>query len=287
MASLGDVVPVSGRYFALGECIGRGGSARVHKVECVATGTTYAMKVVDGKNSKRMKGFSREIELLQRFVGEQDVVQLITHEVLHDRYVIAMVLEHADCSFDKHLRRLEKDGGRLSMPMILKFFKQMVTSVSAAHLRDIIHFDLKPENFLVFCDKGEGMQEDLERIKLADFGIAGEIGRGSTHVLRNRKVGTVTYMAPETVYQPHEGPLILRKSSDVWSLGVVLFRMVYKTTPFSHLRWDYTRLLIAISDPRVEVVMPDARELREQDPEQFWMLQRIMRGCLRQEQEDR
>ena len=51
--------------------------------------------------------------------------------------------------------------------------------------------------------------------------------RGQTHVLRNRKIGTVKYMAPETVYQPHEGPLVLRKSADIWSLGIILFRMIY------------------------------------------------------------
>ncbi|CAD7968227.1 unnamed protein product, partial [Amoebophrya sp. A25] len=108
--------------------------------------------------------------------------------------MIAMLLEFADSDFLRFWNdKLEEEGdtGTL-LTTIVFYFGQMVQAVHAVHARGIMHFDLKPENFLLV----DG------RVKLADFGVAGQVGDGETHISRNGQVGTTRYMAPEQIYQP-------------------------------------------------------------------------------------
>lgn len=77
-------------------------------------------------------------------------------------------------------------------------------------------------------------------LKLIDFGIAKAIPQDTTNIQRDYQTGTVNYMAPEAImYVERNGTkmdyLKQGRSSDVWSLGCILYRLVYGFPPFGNL----------------------------------------------------
>lgn len=102
----------------------------------------------------------------------------------------------------------------------------MLEAVAAIHDLKIVHSDLKPANFLLV----EGS------LKLIDFGIANAISNDTTNIHREGQLGTANYMSPEAISSnPASGTRKLGRSSDVWSLGCILYQMVYGKTPFSDI----------------------------------------------------
>lgn len=61
---------------------------------------------------------------------------------------------------------------------------------------------------------------------MIDFGISDEIGGHTTHILRETMIGSLHYMSPESS-QPDSGKQTLSRASDVWSLGIILYRIVF------------------------------------------------------------
>ena len=131
------------------------------------------------------------------------------------------------------------------------YFEQMVEAVGTIHEQKIVHSDLKPANFLFV----EGA------LKLIDFGIAKQDTSKSdtTNIVRDHQVGTVNYMSPEAILngQPSAlgGPLKVGRASDIWSLGCILYQMVYGQTPFARITGMIPKLH-AITDPKHTIPMP-------------------------------
>ena len=73
------------------------------------------------------------------------------------------------------------------------------------------------------------------------------IASETTHISRDASVGTISYMAPEALRQ---GELKLGRPSDIWSLGIILYQMVYRRSPFAHL--EPMQRLFVLSDPNAE-----------------------------------
>lgn len=137
-----------------------------------------------------------------------------------------------------------------SIRVIATIFGQVCEAVSYLHLMNIAHRDLKLENIVI--DDGNNtnsmargnQQQSVPpaiKVKLIDFGFAVRCQPGQ---LLADRCGTPAYMSPEVVKKErHEGPPV-----DVWALGVLLFRMVYKCLPF--ISTDCTDLYNRIvSDP--------------------------------------
>lgn len=103
-------------------------------------------------------------------------------------------------------------------------------------------------------------------LKLIDFGIASSIQKDMTSVLKDSQAGTFNYMSPESLVDIHAGPLLNGKAgdnpvikigtkSDVWSLGCILYNLVYSRTPFQHLTNPWKKLA-AISNPDTVINFP-------------------------------
>ncbi|CAD7974104.1 unnamed protein product, partial [Amoebophrya sp. A120] len=109
-------------------------------------------------------------------------------------------------------------------------------------------------NFLLFQRK--------TKLKLSDFGLARVLDPNKTHISRHRHCGTVLYMAPEAFHQgeQYEHSMKMRSETDVWSLGVILYAMIYGRPPHAHLytpRGGANRAMFSIIDPCMEIQYPD------------------------------
>lgn len=89
-----------------------------------------------------------------------------------------------------------------------------------------MHSDLKPANFILV--RG--------RLKLIDFGIADAITGDTTNVMRELPVGTLNFIAPEAL-KPRDGDVSCKigRPADVWSLGCILYRMLFNEHVYPNL----------------------------------------------------
>lgn len=135
-------------------------------------------------------------------------------------------------------------------------------ALDAAHARKIVHRDVKPSNFL-YDSTGE--------IFLSDFGIAKS--KPFTDNEGDWLVGTPAYMSPELV-QGHSTD----GRADIYSLGIVLYRMLTRQLPFSG---DSTTSII---NAHVDLPIPDLRLLRNNLPAAW---QEVVAKALAKEPQDR
>ena len=122
----------------------------------------------------------------------------------------------------------------------------MLQAVHVIHEEKIVHSDLKPANFVVV--RGQ--------LKLIDFGIANAIANDTTNIHRESHVGTVNYMSPEAI-ELQEGVRRFKvgRASDIWSLGCILYQMIYGAPPF-HKLGVYQKMR-AIPDPQYCIEYPE------------------------------
>eukprot|EP00913_Durusdinium_trenchii_P020489 g19248.t1 len=166
-----------------------------------------------------------------------NIIQVLDAEVLPDRLLIHIVMEEGQMD----LGRLLQSHADMSIGDVQALWRQMLEAVQVVHQERVVHSDLKPGNFMLV----------KQRLKLIDFGIAKRRGSRVWSECRESSVGTISYMAPEAVKQ---GAVKIGRPSDVWSLGIILYQMIYMRAPFAHL--DPMQRLFALTDPNVSVEFP-------------------------------
>ena len=120
------------------------------------------------------------------------------------------------------------DRLKLGIEERLKLFEQACEAIQHAHLKGIVHRDIKPGNILAFAVEGEG-----PRLKVIDFGVAKAMSHAMTaHTVfteTGQMIGTPEYMSPEQA-DPTGGDIDTR--SDIYSLGVLLYELLSGALPF-------------------------------------------------------
>lgn len=200
---------IAGRYI-LDRMVGAGAMGKVYLAEDTQLGRRVALKLLKpGQDSRR-------IDLEAKAVGglDHDNVVRVYERGQHDdgRQYIAM--EYLE---GESLRTYVATQGPLPLAESLALWDQAVRGVAAAHKKNVIHRDLKPDN--LFLARREQDDGTIQQLKVLDFGIA-QI-RSDRPVRGTVRIGTPGYVAPE---QWLHGTATAQ--SDVYSLGVILLEML-------------------------------------------------------------
>ncbi|KAI5861723.1 kinase-like protein [Durotheca rogersii] len=291
-----QLMRVNGRAYTRIGFIGRGGSGKVYRV-ATESGTTLALKRVSLVHTDELtiEGLRREIELLQRLRDIERVIQLIDFEMNREKQSLCILMELGELDFNSLLKNRQSgaEAPSFDIAFVRYYWKEMLECVQAIHAQAVVHSDLKPANFVLV--KG--------RLKLIDFGIANAIQTDMTiNVHRETMAGTLNYMSPESLmdsnqyalmsihnghsYIPASGaPKVVKvgKPSDVWSLGCILYQMVYGMPPFGKIAEPRLRIH-AIVDWSSRIGIPATTEDGSRVPV---ALIQTMRRCLSRDQKDR
>jgi serine/threonine protein kinase len=211
--------------------LGRGGMGAVYEALDPEAGRRVALKVVleSGADASRLERLRREGQITAELRHPGIVGIHAAGEVDGRPYLAYELVEGA--------RPLDEAWGDSDLEGRLLLVRDAARAVGAAHARGVVHRDLKPENILV---DGAG------RVRVADFGLAlaADLERLT---LSGALVGTPLFMSPEQLKGSGVGP-----SSDVWSLGVVLYQASTGELPFrgSTLVELWARIHEGAEDPR-------------------------------------
>ena len=265
-----DVIEVSGKLYNVLSLLGSGGSCKVYSVYDTQNKVRVAIKRVNLKETDPSirKGYEQEIEYLKKLQNSNRVIKMYDFEYRENELLI--VLEHGDIDLSKYLSN-EAKLKRLT-PLKIKFYwAQMLEAVADIHKYGIVHSDLKPANFLLV----EG------NLKLIDFGIATSVPEDKTSTFRDTQVGTLNYMSPEAITQmstdSKQPRFKVGVKSDVWSLGCILYNLVYGVTPFHSIK-SLMQKIYAITNPNFEIPFKSVS-----DP----LLLDVLKSCLKRDPKER
>jgi serine/threonine protein kinase/Tfp pilus assembly protein PilF len=215
-------------HYKISESIGTGGMGEVYLATDIVAGRKAALKLLPIR-------FTGDAERLKRFQQEAHAVVGLNHpniltvyeigEADSIDYIVSELIE-GETLRDRLVR------GPMQLSDALDVAIQVTSALVAAHQAGIVHRDIKPENIMLRPDG---------YVKVLDFGIAklaesafaeatadkaGSMTLAATDL--GSVLGTVRYMSPEQARGGH-----VDKTSDIWSLGVVLYEMVTGHVPFS------------------------------------------------------
>ncbi|TGJ87489.1 hypothetical protein E0Z10_g1307 [Xylaria hypoxylon] len=238
-----NYMKVNGKCYTRIDSLGRGGSGKVYRV-AADNGSMFALKRVSIENADEntVKGYKGEIDLLKKLTNVERVITLFDYEMNDEKQVLSLLMEMGELDLNTLLRRrFSPENAKFDPVFVRYYWQEMLECLAAVHAYDIVHSDLKPANFVLV----QG------RLKLIDFGIANAIQTEETvNVHRETQIGTPNYMSPESLIDSNTAdsggrristnptrPKLMKlgKPSDIWSLGCILFQMVYGTPPFGHI----------------------------------------------------
>lgn len=217
----GDVI--AGRYRIAG-VLGRGGFGAVYSAEHTGTQQRVALKMLlpsqDGADEAEVRRFYREAQVTAKLRHPNTVRVFDVGQTDNGALYIAMELLHGP-TLESRLRELAKAGKVMQEAEAVGLAISVLRSLHEAHAQGLVHRDLKPAN-IILADSGD----DETIIKVLDFGIAR--AKDSSLTGSGTALGTPAYMSPEQCVGT-----ALDGRSDLYSLGIILYRCVTGQPPFT------------------------------------------------------
>ncbi|MEJ2258591.1 MAG: serine/threonine-protein kinase [Woeseiaceae bacterium] len=217
-----------GKYRIQGR-IASGPLADVYRAYDTIQNIKVALKLPKQDENTGREELLHEVRVATR-LQHPNILSVLNASYIDDQFVIAMELGEESLA-----DRIER---RTSLAKKLDLAGQGLAALSYAHQQKIIHCDIKPENFILFPGND---------LKLADFGFA----KRCIRTLKASGSGTIDYIAPE---QAMGRP---KFQSDVFSMGLVLYRLFSGTLPEWPFEWPlpgYDKLEARVRPELIEVL---------------------------------
>lgn len=263
---------LSGRY-RLDAKVGQGGMGVVYRGVDLVMQRPVAVKLVRSREGVRI-----DEAITGRFLREAKHTARIQHDNIIDVFDLGRG-EEGDLFFvmelleGQTLSQMLQQRERLDPALATHIGAQIADALDAAHRGGIVHRDLKPANVMLIA-RGQ----DPCFVKVLDFGVAKAHAAGEAETALTRTgvlVGTIEYMAPEQIL----GRAVDGRT-DIYSLGVLLYRTITGTNPFR--------------DPHMPAmihnhlnVMPEPMQSRLPATKISLALERAIERCMRKEPERR
>jgi serine/threonine-protein kinase len=248
MSGLSGIV-IADRYELLG-VIAEGGQALICRARDRQTEQLVAVKMLTSaaaQNLEFVQRLAREQEAMLALAGTSAVAVLDLCRAPGGAPCLVMeLLEGMD--LERQLGQLEDRGERMAMDRAFEIFDAIVETLERAHAAGILHRDLKPANiFLLASEAGGG-------VRLLDFGLS-RMKTATPLTVMGTILGSPSYIAPE-VWGGQ--PDLLDQRVDVYSLAVILFRMLSGRMPFEgeSLHDKFIQATTA-ERPRLSALRPD------------------------------
>jgi len=192
--------------------IGSGAFSTIHTATKPGTDTIYAVKKIDIYKYKdtNKESYKREFSILRK-LDHKNIIKL--HDIIIDNttHNLFLVLDyHRYGDFSKFLNKRS-----LKEKYAKKYMFQLRDGLKYLFSKNIIHRDLKPQNILV---------DDNQNLIITDFGLAKHF---KSNEMLETICGSPIYMAPEIMIKK---PYTIE--SDLWSIGIILYQMIYAKVPF-------------------------------------------------------
>lgn len=256
--------------YVLGRTLGNGAFATVREATQKTTGRKFAMKIVEKKrfalvqfstkkNSSAPRNnncseIMREVNILRK-CEHPNIVKC--YDVFDTPTRLHIVLELVNGG---ELFEYLVDSGPIPEAFAQIIFRQLCSAVSYLHSNGISHRDLKPENILLVKAPSDSLSSADIVVKLSDFGMSRLVTDGS---FMQTMAGTPHYLAPEILLNGGADGRGYGKEVDLWSLGVVLYVLLFSQMPFGDTNmsvFDQIRSCV-FSFPSTESVSSDAINL--------------------------
>ena len=209
---------IADRYVIDG-VLGEGGMGVVYRAVDVQRERAVAIKALHASlmgDAEIRRRFTREAQLMLGW-NHRHVARV--HELVDHKDLLAFVMEYVEGpTLEEHAQRW---NGKLPYDEVRRIFTGVLEAMQLAHAAGIIHRDLKPHNVLL------RLEDDDIVPKIVDFGIA-KILEGTMYTMTGAMLGTCRYMSPEQAQSPQD----VDHRSDIYSLGVTLYRCVTGRCPF-------------------------------------------------------
>ena len=212
------VIAATGHQYELQGEIGRGGMSVVYRARDLRLNRPVAIKVLPPE-------LAHDSAIRTRFTREAQTSALLSHAhivPIHDvgenegiaYFVMGLVS-------GGNLAGLLAREPRQPVERVRRMMSEVSDALAYAHMRGVIHRDIKPDNILIDSESG--------RAVVTDFGIARAIEAGTRLTMTGIAVGTPTYMSPEQAMGDRE----VDGRTDIYSLGVVAYQMLTGRVPFT------------------------------------------------------
>lgn len=224
--------------------LAQGGFADVFEAFDTLERVTVALKIPleERMTPELRQDFEREIQVSAR-LQHPNIISLKNADEIEG--VLTLAYPMGERSLADRLKH------RMSLSNVLDLAEQMLEALAYAHEKRVIHCDVKPDNLLVFADG---------TLRLCDFGLA----KSSVRTMQASSSGTVGFVAPEQAMGRPSA------RSDVFSVGLIIYRMLSGSLPEWPYKWPFDGLA----------------RLRRQAPDMIPLLQRAIQVDARRRYRD-
>ena len=266
-----EIPRILGGRYELGDLIGRGGMAQVHKGYDTRLSRTVAIKVLradlaaDPTFLARFRREARSAAALNHpaivavYDTSEEQIKTSSGKIISLPYIVMELVR------GKTVSKLLENGKAVPISEAVQITIGVLSALEYSHREGIIHRDIKPGNIMLTTDG---------KVKVTDFGIARAIAdSAATMTSTNSVVGTAQYLSPEQA----RGEVVDARS-DLYSTGCLLYELLTGKPPF---QGDSA---VAVAYQHVSQTPRPASEIAPDIPE---ALDRVVMKALAKRREDR